>query len=522
MNSFIAPGDPSSLLTADRRQRERDALASGEVVDVAVIGGGATGTGIALDAASRGMSVALIEAHDLANGTSRWSSKLIHGGLRYLANGQVGVAWESATERAHLMTTVAPHLIRAVPQLMPVFSDTTREEQLTIKAGLRAGDLLRRASRVSSSRLPRPRHISASEALRLAPHLPADRLEGAMVGWDGQLEDDARLVVAIARTAAAYGAKIITYAHAESVGAGGVVVRDSLDGGTFTLNARHVVNATGVWAGTLDARVNLQPSRGAHVVLRSHALGHPSAAITVPVPDQRSRYVFALPQRDDLVYVGLTDVPVNGPVPDTGSAPVEDIDWILNVLSSALDAPIDSSSAVGSFVGYRPLLAAEAHHAHDSHATADLSRSHAVLGSPNDVLTVTGGKLTTYRRMAQDVVDKISDVRCHTATLPLVGAGPVWHPGQIPARLLRRYGSEGPLVAALAEHDAQLLAPMGSEVDVRGVELLWGQQAEGATCIEDLVERRTRISLVPADLHEVLPRATEIASFRSTALARGA
>ncbi len=508
MTTFLPPGDPASLLTVDRRRRDRDALASGKVVDVVVIGGGATGTGIALDAATRGLSVALIEAHDLANGTSRWSSKLIHGGLRYLATGQVGVAWESAAERAHLMMTIAPHLIHAVPQLVPEFHDTPRQDRLMVRAGWQAGDMLRRATGVPASRLPRPRHICATQALRLAPTLPADRLTGAMIGWDGQAEDDARLVIAIARTAAAFGAKIITYASAESIGAGGVVVRDQLDGGTFTVNARHVVNATGVWASELDDRVTLRPSRGTHVVLRSRDLQYPSAAITVPVPEKRGRYIFALPQADDLIYVGLTDVPVDGPVPDVAVAPIEDVEWILAVLSQSLARPIGVAAAVGSFVGFRPLLASS-----DTASSADISRHHAVIGSPDDVLTITGGKLTTYRRMAQDLVDRLTDVRCRTTDQPLIGAGPIPHTGQLPTRLARRYGSEAPLVAALADHNPELLQPIGPAggfVDVRGVELLWGIAAEGATSIDDLLERRTRIALVPADLQAVRPHATDI------------
>lgn len=494
----IRPGDPMSLLTAARRRRERDELANGHVVDVLVIGGGVTGVGVALDAASRGLDVALIEAHDYAFGTSRWSSKMVHGGLRYLATGKVGVAWESAVERAGISQHIAPHLVHPFAQLVPIFDSTTRKDLAITRAGLTAGDVLRRASRLPSSRLPGPSRINAARVRELVPAVETTGLKGAFVSWDFKLEDDARLVVSIARTAAAYGAKMITRARATSISADGAVVTDEVDGGQFEVRARNVINATGVWAGTLDPHVELTPSRGTHLVLPAAALGRPRASLTVPVPGHFGRFVFTIPQFDDLVYVGLTDVPAPGPIPDVPTPDAEEIDWILDVFNRSLSKAITRDDVIGTFAGLRPLAADPV----SSDSTADISRHHLITGGAGEVITVTGGKLTTYRRMAQDAVDKISDVECQTHRIALVGAGPPPVDPAIPHRLVRRFGSEASLIAGLADHDASLLQPLSPDNHSRvlGVEVLWAQQAEGALDIEDVVERRTRISLVPDDL----------------------
>lgn len=498
---FLRPADPTSLLTAERRQRELSSLADGREVDLLVVGGGVTGTGVALDAASRGLTVALIDKNDLAFGTSRWSSKLVHGGLRYLASGRVGVAWESAVERARIMSFIAPHLTRPMAQLIPIMSDTRPLDRRLNSVGFRAGDVLRRVSRLSGRVLPAPRLISATHAHRLAPTLDRERLQGALIGWDGQLEDDARLVIAIARTAAAYGASIITYCQASQVRPDGATVTDQLTGDTIELRARNVINATGVWAGELDQRVTLRPSLGSHAVLRAETLGNPRAAITVAVPGHFGRFVFALPQANGLVYVGLTDEPMDGPIPDHPVAPAADLDWILGNLSLALTDPLDASDAVGSYAGVRPLV--DMSEQADS-SSADISRRHIVLGERGQVITVTGGKLTTYRRMAQDAVDRITDRPCRTHRLPVVGAGkPLGARAKAyPPRLVRRFGTEAPRVAALAEGRPELLEPLGGngDVDVLGVEVIWGLMAEGAVNFADLAERRTRLSLVPADL----------------------
>lgn len=500
-------GDPQADLSLERRNRDRDALAGGLEVDVLVVGGGVTGCGVALDAASRGLSVALVDKHDLAFGTSRWSSKLIHGGLRYLAHGQVGVAWESAVERAHLMRTIAAHLIHPVAQLVPLLDDTPVTDAVLTRLGFAAGDAFKHAAR-SGNRLGRPRHLDAARTLALAPTLDPDRVKGGLVNYDGQLEDDARLVVALARTAALHGARVLTRMAAVEVGSGGATLSDEIDGGRIEVAARHVVNATGVWADTLDPAIRLRPSRGTHVVLRGEALGNLRASLTVGVPGEFGRYVFALPQPDGLVFVGLTDVPEESdPVPDEPVPTEAEIGWILQVLSTVLDRPIAPDDAVGAFAGLRPLVAPDPG---EPAKSADLSRRHLVRDSGGGLITVTGGKLTTYRRMAQDVVDLVTNVPCRTPSLALVGAGPATCPPDVPQRLVRRYGAEASLVASYAEEHPDWLEPLADDVPYLGVELVHAVRREGAVDLDDVLARRTRVSVVPTDLEAATPRALEV------------
>jgi glycerol-3-phosphate dehydrogenase len=497
----------ASSLNASRRARELAALAAGEVVDVLVVGLGATGAGAALDAASRGLSVAAIDAHDLAFGTSRWSSKLVHGGLRYLASGQFGVAHESAVERGVLMARTAPHLVRAVPFVLPLTPLVSRSAASLAMAGVRAGDLLRLTARTPRAVLPRPRGLSAVETLRLAPALRSYGLRGGILSWDGQLADDARLVTAIARTAAAHGARIITRCRALSLTGDGAGVRDELTGEEHAIRARAVINATGVWAGGLAGGVRLRPSRGTHLVLRAEALGAPTSGLHLPVPGTTGRFALVLPQDDGRVYVGLTDEPADGPIPDVPQPTEAEIGFLLDLVDSALEVPVRRSDVVGAFAGLRPLLDAP------GDRTADLSRRHAVLTGRDGVVTVVGGKLTTYRRMAQDAVDAVVEGRgltagpCRTARLRLVGAAADLGRLIVPARVLRRYGAEAPAVMALAAADPALLDPVAPGSATIGAEFLWAVLHEGALDESDLLDRRTRVGLVPADRRAALPAA---------------
>jgi glycerol-3-phosphate dehydrogenase len=484
----------NGALSAARRRGDLEALAAGEAVDVLVVGGGITGAGVALDAASRGLSVALLERRDLAHGTSRYSSKLVHGGLRYLAQGDVALAWESARERAILMGTTAPHLVRPLPILMPLTASVSRRAASTVAAGMRVGDTMRALARTSRTQLPRPRRAGAEEAWRFVPGLRRDDLRGALIGWDGQLEDDARLVVAVARTAAAHGARIVTYAAVTEVGRGEVAARDELTGEALVVRPRHVVNATGVWASGLAPGVKLRPSRGSHVLVPAERLGDPRGGLTVPVPGERNRYVFALPRPDGLVLVGLTDEPVDGePVDEPQPEPAEEA-FLLETISTVLQTPLTSDDVVGRFAGLRPLPAAEG-------ASADLSRRHAIVEDPpTGMLTVVGGKLTTYRRMAQDVVDRIAARDgvgagpAVTHRLALVGARGRQPAAGAPPRLERRYGGEAPDVVALADGRDEPLAP---GVPASAAELRFAVERELALTVEDLLDRRTRLGLVP-------------------------
>jgi glycerol-3-phosphate dehydrogenase len=489
----VAVPVPSPDLHAGRRIRDLEHLTLGHVPDLLVIGGGITGVGVALDAASRGLDVVLVDAHDLAFGTSRWSSKLVHGGLRYLAHGQLGVAWESALERSRLMTTIAPHLIRPLAHVMPLDADA--RQRALVRTGLRGADALRAAAGTPRGILPRPRTVSVDRARELVPALDRSRLRGATVHWDGQLVDDARLVIAVARSAARLGARIITEAAASDItGEGARIVTSA--GERLEVAARHVIVATGVWTTELDPTVRLTASRGSHALLRPGALGHPRAALTAPVPGERGRYVFALPTLDGPIIAGITDEPAPGAVPDVPLAPETDIAWILEHLGSVLERPLTAEDVLGAYAGLRPLVADGT-----AEKTSDISRRHLVQRHPDGHVVVTGGKLTTYRRMAQDAIDALrADLGpCRTAALPLIGAQPrrTPPPRGVPRRLVERFGSEATRVAAYAKARPDLLDPIAPGVPVLGVEVVHAMRCEGALGLADVLERRTRLSLVP-------------------------
>jgi glycerol-3-phosphate dehydrogenase len=482
-------------------------------VDVVVIGLGITGAGVALDAVTRGLSVLAVDAHDLAFGTSRWSSKLVHGGLRYLAAGQVGIAHESAVERGILMEVTAPHLTHAMGTLIPLTDGVTRRQTTVIRGGLLGGDLLRRGARTSKDVLPRPRRISAIEALQLAPPLRKAGLRGALLGWDGQLEDDARLVATVARTAASYGAEVRTRARVLDATGTSVELRDELAGGMLHVRARAVINAAGVWAADLVDEIKLRPSRGTHLVLRAESAPGLRAAVYAPVPGQTNRFVLVLPQADGTAYVGLTDEPVDGPVPDVPEPTEPEIRFLLDVVSAAFEKPLQRSDVVGAYAGLRPLLDA------GPGETADLSRRHATLVSRTGVVTIVGGKLTTYRRMAEDAVDaalahaRLDADPCRTRTLPLLGAASreALSGMELPGRLVRKYGTDAALVldtastVGLSEDEA--LAPIAAGVPVTLAELVFGAIHEGAADVDDLLDRRTRVGLIPADRPLAVPAA---------------
>lgn len=481
-------------------ERDLESLAHG-TVDLLVIGGGVTGCGVALDAVTRGLSVALVERHDLASGTSRWSSKLVHGGLRYLAKGDVRLVRESARERAILMSRTAPHLVRPLSMVVPAIPGMSRAKGAFVDGGQHAAHLLA----LGTTRLPRPRRLDAATTLAMLPALAPGGLRGGYLNVDGQLEDDARLVIGLARTAESFGARVVTYCRAERIDGDGADVVDDA-GERLRISARAVVNATGVWAGELDTGVRMRPSKGAHLVLPAAALGNPTASMTVAVPGESNRYVFTLPHPDGLVYLGLTDDPVDGEIPDEPAVTDADVEFLLDTISAHLVRPLTRADMVGSFAGLRPLLTGA------EGRTADLSRRHAVTRGASGAWSVVGGKLTTYRLMAQDAVDAVGLAcqPCRTTDLPLLGAVSTSAVQALPGRLVRRYGGEAGAVAAQADDHPGLLEPVAAGVPVLGVELAWGVVAEGARTTDDLLARRTRLSLVPAWAAAARPRAEEI------------
>jgi glycerol-3-phosphate dehydrogenase len=471
-------------LTAERRQRDLEALQR-EAVDVLVIGGGVTGAGVALDAASRGLSVALVERRDLAAGTSRWSSKLAHGGLRYIAAGQIGVAWESAVERNRLATVIAPHLIRPMPFLMPFYPSYPTGGRAVSRFLFGIADGLRAASRTPAW-MPRTSWIDEAATKRRVPTI--GKVKGSYVHVDGALEDDARLVVGIARTAAGLGARIVTHCSAIDVARDGATVRDELTGMTLPVRARCVIVAAGVWCGGLVNDVPLRPSKGAHLVLPGAALDHPTAAFNVLLPGSINRFVFGVPRPDGTVLVGLTDDAVDT-IDDEPAVTADDERFLLETLSTGLARPVTSDSVIGRYAGLRPLLGGG-----EGDSSADISRRHALL-ERDGVLVIVGGKLTTYRRMAQDAVDRAAqklnvDVKCRTDGLPLVGA--TTRPDADATRLRRRFGAEAEAVAAAGPNE-----PIAEGVPVLRSEVAWAVRAEGAVTVEDVLDRRLRLDLVP-------------------------
>jgi glycerol-3-phosphate dehydrogenase len=504
----------STALNEARRAADLAAIADGEPLDVIVIGGGITGTGIALDAATRGLRVALVEKHDLAFGTSRWSSKLVHGGLRYLATGNVGIARRSAIERGILMTRNAPHLVKAMPQLVPLLPEMNTASRALVRFGFAAGDGLRKLAGTPSSTLPRSRKVDAAQAIEMAPTVRRNGLSGGLLAYDGQLIDDARLVTAVARTAAQHGARILTRVAASNATGTSVTLTDQRCGESFDVTARAVVNASGVWAGQVDTSIRLRPSRGTHLVFDAAAFGNPVAALTIPIPGEINRFVFAMPEQLGRIYLGLTDEDAPGPIPDVPEPTSEEISFLLDTVNTALDVALGPADVIGAYAGLRPLIDTGAGR------TADVSREHAVVESPSGLISVIGGKLTEYRFMAEDVLDRAISLRglpanrCRTRNLPLVGApsNPVAtlrSRGDLPGSLVARYGAEAPNVIAAASCERPT-EPVAEEIDVTRAEFEYAITHEGAMTVDDILDRRTRIGLVASDRDRAAAAAEEL------------
>ncbi|WP_445165814.1 glycerol-3-phosphate dehydrogenase/oxidase [Mycolicibacterium sp. Dal123E01] len=503
-----------TALNSARRSADLTALGDDGRVDVVVIGGGITGAGIALDAASRGLSVLLVEKHDLAFGTSRWSSKLVHGGLRYLATGNVGIARRSAVERGILMTRNAPHLVSPMAQLVPLLPSMSRSQRALIRTGFVAGDALRALAGTKSTTLPRSRRIGVSQSLAMAPTVRRDGLDGGLLAYDGQLIDDARLVAAVARTAAQHGARILTRVSAVAATGTSVRLLDELTGESLEVTARVVINATGVWAGEVDSAIKLRPSRGTHLVFDAASFGNPTAALTIPIAGEINRFVFAMPEQLGRVYLGLTDEDAPGPIPDVPEPTPVEVSFLLDTVNTALGTALTTADVKGAYAGLRPLIDT------GEGRTSDLSREHAVIESENGVFSIVGGKLTEYRHMAEDALDRALPARsvtaqpCRTRNLPLVGApaNPVATlrtTSHLPSSLVARYGAESPNVIASARCDRPT-DPVADGIDVTRAEFEFAVTHEGALTVDDILDRRTRIGLIEADRNRALTVAEDL------------
>jgi glycerol-3-phosphate dehydrogenase len=474
-----------------------------ETFDVLVVGGGATGLGAAVDAAARGYSTALIEADDFAKATSSRSTKLVHGGVRYLQQGNVGLVREALRERANLLHN-APHLVHPLTFVVPAYR---RFDLVYYGAGLKAYDLL-----AGRSELPRSRVVGARAARGLVPALRIDGLRGAVVYADGQF-DDARLAIALARTAVDHGAAVANYVRSmrlvyDGARVAGVEALDGETGRSITVRARAVVNATGIFVDELrllddpTAAPLLTYSRGSHVVVsaealgRAEALGHAQAALLVPRTAD-GRVLFATPWYGRVI-IGTTDVPVSAPELDPSASRAE-IAYILETVNRYLEDPLAQNDVLATFAGLRPLVNRRAT------TTAKQSREHVVDVSRSGVVTIAGGKWTTYRAMAEDTIDAAARV----ASLPR---------RRSPTARMPLHDTDADAVTALAEHDGTLPAPLHARLPYSRAQVVYAARAEMARTVEDVLARRTRALVL--DARAARECASEVAALLARELAR--
>ncbi len=506
---------PGAFDRTDARRRLEDTH-----FDVVVVGGGITGVGCALDAASRGLRVALVERDDFASGTSSKSSKLVHGGLRYLQQGDIRLVYEALAERQRLRIN-APHLVKVLPFLIPVFA---RDGVVSRKLARAMGSAMWMYDLTGGLRIGKlHQRVSVAEALELFPTLPADRLVPSYLYYDARA-DDARLCLTVARTAALrHGAVVVNGAAVTGVekGPDGRVTGLSVevDGTTIAVGCDAVINATGVWADQVrsldepDRPHSIRPAKGMHITVPWHKVRNDIAAV-IPVPGD-SRSVFVVPW-GDFTFVGTTDTDYDGPLDDPQCTP-DDVAYLLRALNGAITTEVTESDIVGTWAGLRPLVADQ----DATGRTADLSRRHRVQRSPSGVVTITGGKLTTYREMAADTVDEVlrglgagrferARRRSRTKTLRLVGAdgydelmaeaddlSPLG--GDVVRHLADRYGADARTVLAIAEGDPTLAEPLVAGLPYLRAEAVFAVRYEMARTVDDVLSRRTRARLLARD-----------------------
>ena len=489
--------------------------------DVVVIGGGITGVGCALDAASRGLRVALIERDDFASGTSSKSSKLVHGGIRYLQQGDIRLVYEALAER-QILRRNAPHLVKVLPFLIPIFSTKgvvnrklaramgTAMWMYDLTGGLRIGKMHKR--------------VSKKQALEWFPTLPADKLMPSYLYYDAEA-DDARLVVTVARTAALrFDATLVNRTEVVDLqkdsngNVNGVTVK--ADGRTFTVSTKAVVNAAGVWSDDVRALDeaehprSIRPAKGVHITVPWSKVRNTVAAV-IPVPGDK-RSVFVVPW-GQFTFVGTTDTDYTGPIDDP-QCNENDVEYLLRALNGSITETVTTDDILGTWAGLRPLVAdPEA-----SGRTADLSRRHKVRRSDSGVVTITGGKLTTYREMAADTIDEVlsevleadritrfrrrsktKHIKIHGANgyEDLVDSADTISPlgGDQVRRLADRYGSDATTVLAIAESDQSLAEPLVPGLHYLRAEAIFAVRYEMATTVDDILSRRTRARLETRD-----------------------
>lgn len=496
-----------ALPPLERRAADVAGLTS-ETWDVVIVGGGIVGTGALLDAVSRGMRAVLVEQDDIAAGTSSRSSRLIHGGLRYLEQFRFGLVREALAERSHLLA-LAPHLVKIEPLLFPIYGLPFASKAF-YDAGLTLYDVL--GARHDGGW---HRRLSKAETLDLAPTLRRDGLRGGLVYHDG-VEDDARYTLAVARTAMAAGAVTVTRVRATGLRAGGtpgvitaVTAEDLVTGATFEIPTRAVVDAAGVWAAEPDhpfqgGSLRILPSRGAHLVVPRERIPN-KTGLTIRVP---GRIVFLVPWPDHWL-IGTTDAPFEGPA-ERPSAAGWEVDRLLDTVNATMDVGLTRTDVVGTYAGLRPLIAPS------DGSTVKASREHRVTVESSGVVRIGGGKYTTYRVMAQDVIDAVLGREeakrrpSDTAERRLVGAADTdalariaGELSTIPAireigpetatRLVARHGTEAPAVVALGA-ELDLLRPLVPGRFFLEAEVAWAARHELALSLDDVLARRTRLA----------------------------
>ncbi len=542
---FTLHNDQNAARALSAAGREQNlARLEGEQFDVLVIGGGVTGAGVALDAAARGYRVALVEKADFAGGTSSKSTKLVHGGIRYLPEFDFGLVREALTERGVLLR-IAPFLVQPIGFVLPIYKGDRHPVGMpfTTPGGVGLGFILNLGlwfyDRLAGRRnMQKHRHLRRERVLELAPGLVADGLREGFIYYDGQT-NDARLTIALIRTAAEYGAVVANYAEVtsflvENGKVQGAQVCDHLSSRSVTIRARHVVNATGIFSEAVERlleespQAHIEPSKGVHLVFSREDVKIGDDAIVLPETDDR-RLLFLVPWQSRVLF-GTTD---------SGSGDLsrplttrEDIAYLMNHLNRYLSVDLSEKHIVSTYAGYRPLVRPGRG---TKHSPASLSRTHAVLESPSGLVTIVGGKLTTYRRMAQDTVDVLSRRDGRSLTHPtqrLLLAGSSGWPdtqreietkgaslGLSPAvlkHLGQAYGSEALRILHMIEEDARLGEQLIDDLPYMRAEVLHACRAEMALTPYDILARRTSITL--EDTQRGLGIVAEVASLMAQEL----
>ena len=499
-----------NTLVSDR-EAELQSLRSTQF-DVLVVGGGVTGLGVALDAASRGLKVALVERDDFASGTSSKSSKLIHGGVRYLQQGEVALVYEALHER-HRLKRNAPHLVQTLPFMIPILK---RDGVVSRKIARALGTALWMYDLTGGWRIGKfHRRLKADKAFTHLPTMDRQRLGSAYLYFDA-MADDARVCLALARTAKSYGAVVLNYTrvekilHNENGQASGAVVKP-YDTEAFAIDARVVVNAAGVWSDevmTSDAGKNpdsIRPAKGVHLTVPWKMVRN-DLAVVIPVPgDRRSLFLVPwIPNYDgtyQYTYVGTTDTDYQGSIDDPQCTSV-DINYVLKALNAAVMTNISADDVTAVWSGLRPLVKS-VNGEKISSRTADLSRRHKVSKSKSGVITIAGGKLTTYRKMAQDTIDEAltqlqKSAKCKTKNLKLIGATTSTPKTNAKSamHLAARFGTEASLINEMIAENPSLGEQLIAGLPYLKAEAVFAVKYEMARTLDDILSRRTRARII--------------------------